>query len=313
MRAWLNTQRLWLVVERLPAYAPELNLVGGLWSSLKAVGLANLTGPTLAEVIDQAHRSIERVRPTSHLAYTSAHGARVRNLGTPDEPSSVATAREGGHGASHAAVSKHPGPAADAQWAGQRSRPWPTPLAHRPLYLALGNSVAAGVGASDPVVTGYVPLFYDLLRGDLACRPSDRPGCRKLALDNLAVGGATSTTLVRDQLPDAIAELQARNHDRHRKNDVRVITIDIGGNDVFAVVPLCAAGPTPECLRLIDTTLGTFAANFTTTLTRLRAAAGPDTIIIAMTYDNPLPSCRLSALLLWPTVCWRAPLASMGG
>ena len=49
MRAWLNRQRSWLVVERLPAYAPELNPVEGLWSSLKAVELANLCGPTLAE------------------------------------------------------------------------------------------------------------------------------------------------------------------------------------------------------------------------------------------------------------------------
>jgi len=63
-------------------------------------------------------------------------------------------------------------------------------LAHRPLYLALGNSVAAGVGASDPAVTGYVPLSHDLLHGELACRPSHRPGCRKLALDNLALLGA---------------------------------------------------------------------------------------------------------------------------
>jgi hypothetical protein len=29
MRAWLHTQRSWLVVERLPAYAPELNPVEG--------------------------------------------------------------------------------------------------------------------------------------------------------------------------------------------------------------------------------------------------------------------------------------------
>ena len=39
MLAWLCTQRPWLVVERLPAYAPELNPVEGLcpasrpWSS----------------------------------------------------------------------------------------------------------------------------------------------------------------------------------------------------------------------------------------------------------------------------------------
>jgi transposase len=68
MRGWLATQRSWLVTERLPAYAPELNPVEGLWSSLKAVELANLTSPTLAEVTDQAHLGIERVRQAPHLA-----------------------------------------------------------------------------------------------------------------------------------------------------------------------------------------------------------------------------------------------------
>jgi transposase len=56
--------------ERLPAYAPELNPTEGLWSSLKAVELANLTSPTLAEVIDQAHKGVERIRRTPHLAYS---------------------------------------------------------------------------------------------------------------------------------------------------------------------------------------------------------------------------------------------------
>jgi transposase len=70
MRAWLTTQRSWLVVERLPAYAPELNPVEGLWSSLKAVELANLTSPTLTEVIQQAHKGVGRVRRAPHLAYS---------------------------------------------------------------------------------------------------------------------------------------------------------------------------------------------------------------------------------------------------
>jgi hypothetical protein len=56
MKAWIASQRDWLVVERLPAYAPELNPTEGLWSSLKAVELAKLCGPSLAEVITQAHR-----------------------------------------------------------------------------------------------------------------------------------------------------------------------------------------------------------------------------------------------------------------
>jgi hypothetical protein len=72
MAAFLASQRHWLVVERLPAYAPELNPVEELWSNLKGKGgeLANLTSPTLAGVIDQARRGIERVRQTPHLAYS---------------------------------------------------------------------------------------------------------------------------------------------------------------------------------------------------------------------------------------------------
>ena len=59
-----------LVVERLPADAQELNPVEGMWSNLKVVEVANPTRPTPAEVIDQAHRGIGRVRRTSHLAYS---------------------------------------------------------------------------------------------------------------------------------------------------------------------------------------------------------------------------------------------------
>jgi lysophospholipase L1-like esterase len=166
----------------------------------------------------------------------------------------------------------------------------------RPLYLALGDSLAAGVGASDPAVTGYVPQFYQLLRQELACQPAGQPSCGSLALRNLGVGGATSTTLLATQLPEAVAELQARNGDPNPYNDVRVVTIDVGGNDVFGVVSSCAAGPTPECGALIQARLQTFAVNFTQILAQLRAAAGPDTVIIAMTYYNPLPSCRLASL-----------------
>jgi transposase len=48
MGRWLNSQRFWLVVERLPAYAPELTRWRAV-TSRKAVELANLCGPTLAE------------------------------------------------------------------------------------------------------------------------------------------------------------------------------------------------------------------------------------------------------------------------
>jgi hypothetical protein len=72
MQACIASQRDWLVVERLPAYAPDLNPVEGLWASLKGKGgeLANLAVPTLGEVIEQAHRGVARVRGAPHLAYS---------------------------------------------------------------------------------------------------------------------------------------------------------------------------------------------------------------------------------------------------
>jgi transposase len=70
MAAWLRGQRSWLVPERLPAYAPELNPVEGLWASLKGVELANLAGDTLDEVTAAAERGIQRIRSTHWLAYS---------------------------------------------------------------------------------------------------------------------------------------------------------------------------------------------------------------------------------------------------
>jgi transposase len=61
MRAWVDSQRDWLQVERLPAYAPELNPVESLWANLKDVELANLPTTTLGEVADAAEQGIQRV------------------------------------------------------------------------------------------------------------------------------------------------------------------------------------------------------------------------------------------------------------
>jgi DDE superfamily endonuclease len=67
MRAHLDTQRDWLSVERLPAYAPELNPVESLWANLKGAELANFTGDTVPEVADQAQEGIKRVCASDSL------------------------------------------------------------------------------------------------------------------------------------------------------------------------------------------------------------------------------------------------------
>ncbi len=70
MLAWLRTQRSWLVVERLPAYAPDLNPVEGLWPSLRPSSWPTSPARPFPEVLAQAHRGIQRIRTTPHLAYS---------------------------------------------------------------------------------------------------------------------------------------------------------------------------------------------------------------------------------------------------
>ena len=67
MRAFIDSQHDWLRVERLPAYAPELNPVEGLWANLKDLELANLPTTTLAEVADATEQGIQRVCKSDSL------------------------------------------------------------------------------------------------------------------------------------------------------------------------------------------------------------------------------------------------------
>ena len=160
------------------------------------------------------------------------------------------------------------------------------PPKNLPEYLALGDSLGWGFGASDPATKGYVPLFRDFLESEGGLDTD-------LFLNNLSIPGATSTTLIAQQLPAALAELGARNGDKNDKNDVEVVTVDIGGNDLLALLSVCAGGMSPQCQLAIYTTFTTFAGNFNYTLGELRTAAGPDTTIIVMTYFNSLegPGC----------------------
>jgi lysophospholipase L1-like esterase len=175
-----------------------------------------------------------------------------------------------------------------------REKESPSGRASKPLYLALGDSLATGVGASNPDRRGYVPRFHRYLRFNLTCSQGASRVCKSIRLDNIGVSGATTTTLVQNQLPQALEVLAARNQDGDRRNNVEVISIDIGGNDVFPLINVCAGGVTPQCAQEIQTRFTTVAQNLTLTLGQLRAAAGPDTEIVVMTYYNSLVGCQLA-------------------
>jgi lysophospholipase L1-like esterase len=182
------------------------------------------------------------------------------------------------------------------------------PIDVTPEYLALGDSLAVGVGASDPATTGYVPRFHGYVRdaldpGNADPEPlafvPDAFNSKFLKLANLSVGGETSGSMILGgQLDDAVEELTTRNGNATPVDDVRVVTLDIGGNDMFAVVPVCSDGLTPECTTAIRSLLATFSANFDFILGELRSAAGPNTTIVVMTYYNALvnPGCQFNPL-----------------
>jgi lysophospholipase L1-like esterase len=185
------------------------------------------------------------------------------------------------------------------------------PAPTEPLYLALGDSVAAGVGSAlsggdaaptdDPGRTpeqwreqGYPGLFADVLAEALDCTPRTLPStCGNLRYVNAAQPGATTATLLRDQLPAARALLQERVDDE----PAPVVTLTIGGNDLFRpVVEACVTGETgssPGCRRTVQDGLEGFAERYEQVLAGLREAAGPEAVVVTTTYYNPLPACDL--------------------
>jgi lysophospholipase L1-like esterase len=164
-----------------------------------------------------------------------------------------------------------------------------------PVYLALGDSLAFGTGASEPEATGYVPHVYEALREHLPCQPEGEAPCPELQLLNLGENGATTETMLETQLPAAIDILERRNGDDVPGNDVRVVTLDIGGNDaVGGLFDVCADEVTAACPAAVQATLTTIERNLTAILMQLRGAAGPDTEIAVMTYYNALVGCDYS-------------------
>ena len=68
-------QRLHL--ERLPAYAPELNPGEGLWAQLKGVELRNLCCFNIRQLRNELHDAVKRVRRKPRVIQRFFRGARL--------------------------------------------------------------------------------------------------------------------------------------------------------------------------------------------------------------------------------------------
>ncbi|WP_368680409.1 IS630 family transposase (plasmid) [Rhodococcus opacus] len=70
MTAWLATQRDWLHVERLPAYAPQLNPIEQVWGNMKSTELANLCPDILDEVRTATETGLTRIGSNYDLCHS---------------------------------------------------------------------------------------------------------------------------------------------------------------------------------------------------------------------------------------------------
>ncbi|OLB81999.1 MAG: hypothetical protein AUI14_01415 [Actinobacteria bacterium 13_2_20CM_2_71_6] len=154
---------------------------------------------------------------------------------------------------------------------------------HRtPQYLALGDSLAFGYQPTRVFDQGYVNQLYASLH---AKQP-------RLALTNLGCPGETSRSLrvggkcpypQGNQLAAARAFLRAHRH------SVRLVTIDIGGNDVNGCVSF-TTGIDNAC---IQQGLRTIAANLSEIVEELREDA-PEATIVGMTYYDTVLAAWLA-------------------
>jgi lysophospholipase L1-like esterase len=140
-------------------------------------------------------------------------------------------------------------------------------------YLALGDSVAYGVGAPFPEQLGYAGVFYEnylkLVQPNL------------ISYKNFAVPGETSTSFItptknRSQLERALDELDTAGKAGRR---ISPITLTIGGNDMLEARGKTTAEKAAALER--------YDANLQKILEQLVAHTGGKSDLIVTTYYNP--------------------------
>ena len=130
------------------------------------------------------------------------------------------------------------------------SPPEPAPVPPPPaagLYIAIGDSIAVGVGASSRD-NGFVAVYFARLRASGLV----------LQLSNRAVSGATASTVLSDQLPQALRDIAD-------PSDAKLVTVTVGTNDAAGTA--CRSVSAPDC---------PFAANLRAIVERLQGALSGD-------------------------------------
>jgi lysophospholipase L1-like esterase len=155
-----------------------------------------------------------------------------------------------------------------------------TPLGSGDIYLALGDSLSTGdeAAANNDDLPGYPDYFYDIIKAT-----------GSISYTNLGVSGETSSSMISGgQLISATTYIEAQ---LAAGKIVSPVTLDIGGNDMVAVI-------LPDSTTPLTQALTTFEANLTVILDSLVAALTVNGQrkgdLLLMNYYNPYPGLKQS-------------------
>jgi lysophospholipase L1-like esterase len=168
---------------------------------------------------------------------------------------------------------------------------WPGPSAGGSYYLSLGDSLSVGVqpttaGVDETTGAGYPNQLNAMLNSDGPAMRLVQLGCSGETTTTILDGGicgysgdqlTSQTGDTGNQAAAALAFLAAH------KGHVRLITLDIGANDLN---PCIAKGTISGIEACLPGVLSTISENLTTLVGEIRQAA-PHVPIIGMNYYDP--------------------------
>ena len=136
-------------------------------------------------------------------------------------------------------------------------------------YVSLGDSLAVGVGSTDPIERGYAPLYRNTL---------EKKTGHEVQLLQLGMSGETSASFIGNYPGDS--QLTRAREALHR-NPGATVTISLGGND------LMQTGNYTDAER--ESAIAIFGQNLDFILKTLSEASEPTPRITVLAYYNPAP------------------------
>lgn len=131
-------------------------------------------------------------------------------------------------------------------------------------YLSLGDSLAVGVGSSNPTELGYAPRYAEILESETG---------REVNLVQLGVSGETSESFIEGQL--------ARAEEVLREDPDAAVTVSLGANDLLGVRDETDSGRARAVER--------YGENLDLILASLDSASEGRASVSVFTLYNPLP------------------------